>query len=232
MTLLLLHAFPLDARMWDALRGTLGEDDVVAPTLPGPEFDDTLEQWAARLLADVEGDLVPIGCSMGGYLAFELWRRAPQRIRGLVLADTKAGADGPEARAGREASIRVLRDEGFEAFWAGLAPKLFAAAVAPDVVARARSLAAEQPVDALVATLRALRDRPDSNATLATIDVPVLVLVGEEDVQTPPEESEHIAAGVASARLVRIPGAGHLSPLEAPEAFATAVTEFLAEVPR
>jgi 3-oxoadipate enol-lactonase len=232
VTLLLLHAFPLDARMWEPLRGALGGGDVVAPTLPGPELDDTLERWAARLLADVEGDLVPIGCSMGGYLAFELWRRAPERIRGLVLADTKAGADGPEARAGREASIRVLRDEGFEAFWAGLAPKLFAAAVAPDVVARARSLASEQPVDALVATLRALRDRSDSNATLATIDVPVLVLVGEEDVLTPPDESERIAAGVASARLVRIPGAGHLSPLEAPEAFAAAVTGFLAEVPR
>jgi pimeloyl-ACP methyl ester carboxylesterase len=232
VTLLLLHAYPLDGRMWEPLRGALGGGDVAAPTLPGPELDDALERWAARLLADVQGDLVPIGSSMGGYVAFELWRRAPERIRGLVLADTKAGADDAEARAGREASIRVLRDDGFEPFWTGLAPKLFGPAVAPDVVARARSLAAEQPVDALVATLRALRDRPDSTPTLATIDVPVLVLVGEEDVVTPPQESERIAAGVGSARLVRISGAGHLSPLEAPKAFAAAVTGFLAEVPR
>jgi rhodanese-related sulfurtransferase len=147
VTLLLLHAFPLDGRMWEPLRGALGGGDVAAPTLPGPELDDALERWAARLLADVQGDLVPIGSSMGGYVAFELWRRAPERIRGLVLADTKAGADDAEARAGREASIRVLRDDGFEPFWTGLAPKLFGPAVAPDVVARARSLAAEQPVD-------------------------------------------------------------------------------------
>jgi 3-oxoadipate enol-lactonase len=112
--LLLLHAFPLDARMWEGQAPVLEQAgyEVIAPNLPGIQPDASLSSWAGRILQLLPGDFIPVGISMGGYVAFELWRRAPERIRGLVLADTKAGADDAEARAGREASIRVLRDDG------------------------------------------------------------------------------------------------------------------------
>lgn len=227
MTILLLHAFPLDARMWDRTRRALEEAgyDVAAPDLPGPEPEVGFEAWARRVLADVEGELVPVGISMGGYLAFELWRQASERIRALVLADTRAAPDSPEQRDARDETIRVLREDGFELFWESLAPKLFAGADPG-----ARKLAAEQPLAGLVAALETLRDRPDSRPTLATIDVPVLVVVGEEDRLTPPADAEAMVEALPDARLVRLAGAGHLTPLERPEEFNEALLRLLEEL--
>jgi pimeloyl-ACP methyl ester carboxylesterase len=218
--------------MWDDLAATLDEAGypAVAPDLPGDEPELGFEAWGRRVLALVDGPFVPVGCSMGGYLAFELWRQAPDKIAALVLADTRATPDSPEQREARDDSIRVLGEAGREAFWDDLAPKIFAEDVDATVVERARMIALEQPVTGLVAAQETIRDRADSRPTLATIDVPVLVLVGEEDRLTPPADSEEMVAALPNARFSRIAGAGHLAPVEQPEAVAAAVREFLQEV--
>jgi pimeloyl-ACP methyl ester carboxylesterase len=166
-TVLLLHAFPLDARMWAPHQAALEAASyaVRAPNLPGEPPEVGLDAWARRTLAEVTGDLVPVGCSMGGYLAFELWRQAPERIRALALLDTRATPDTPEQRQARDDSIRLLGEAGFEPFWEGLAPRLFAPNADEEVVARARAMATEQPLAGLVAALETLRDRADSRAT-------------------------------------------------------------------
>ena len=231
-TILLLHAFPLDARMWESQRRALetAGHDVVAPDLPGAQPDTGFGAWAERVLGEVEHDFIPVGISMGGYLTFELWRRAQTRVPALVLADTRATADTPEQRQARDDAIRVLGEDGFEPFWDGLAPKLFSAGADPEVVAQARALAEEQEITALVAALMTLRDREDSTPTLATIDVPALVVVGEEDALTPPSDAAELEDGIRLARLVRMAGAGHLTPIERPEEFNEALLAFLDEI--
>jgi pimeloyl-ACP methyl ester carboxylesterase len=228
-TVLLLHAFPLDARMWEPHRAALQSAGhaVRAPSLPGEPAEVGLATWARRILAEVVGELVPVGCSMGGYLTFELWRQAPERIRALALLDTRATPDTPEQRRARDDSIRLLGEAGFAPFWEGLAPRLFAPNADAEVVSRARAIAAEQPPAGLVAALETLRDRPDSRETLATIEVPVLVAVGEEDVLTPPADAEELAARIPAARLLRVAGAGHLAPLERPNEVTQALLELL-----
>jgi 3-oxoadipate enol-lactonase len=216
--IVLLHAFPLDARMWDGQISLLERAgyETVAPNLPGRKPDNELSSWARRVLELLPGAFIPVGCSMGGYLIFELWRRASDRIPAVVLVDTRAGADTPEGREGREATMRLLREEGFEAFWALQEPKLFGRRPQPGVVERAREIASEQSIANLVATLEALRDRPDSRETAAEMNVPALVVVGEHDQLTPPAESEELASLLPDARLVTLAGAGHLTPLEQP----------------
>jgi 3-oxoadipate enol-lactonase len=205
--------------MWDAHVAALEHAgyETLAPTLPGREPDDDLGSWAGRILELVPGPFIPIGCSMGGYLVFELWRRAPARIPAAVFIDTRAGADTPEARAGRAETIRVLEEEGFDAFWEQQQPKLFAPTTPAEVVERARALAAEQPIPNLVATVRALAARPDSSETASSMAVPALVLVGESDALTPPAEAGELAGLLPSGKLVTVPQAGHLTPLERPD---------------
>ena len=231
-TVLLLHAFPLDARMWGGQRAALeaAGHRVVAPDLPGPEPELGFEAWGRRVLRLVEGDFVPVGCSMGGYLAFELWRQARDRIAALGLLDTRATPDTPEQQAARNDAIRLLGEAGREAFWDDLAPRLFSPNADLAVVARAREIALDQPVTGLVAAQETIRDRADARPTVATIDVPVLVAVGEEDGLTPPADAEAMAAAIGGARLVRLPGAGHLSPLERPHEVSEALVAFLEEV--
>jgi pimeloyl-ACP methyl ester carboxylesterase len=230
-TALLLHAFPLDHRMWNGLGSALEDAGyaVEAPDFPGPAVELGFAAWARRALGLVEGRFVPVGCSMGGYLALELWRQAPERIAALVLADTRATPDSPEQRLARDDAIRLLGEAGRGAFWDDLAPRLFSPGADPAVVGWARDVALEQSITALVATQETIRDRADSRPTLATIDVPVLVVVGEDDRLTPPEDSEAMAAAVPRGRLSRIAGAGHLAPVEQPEAVTAEVVAFLRE---
>ena len=217
--------------MWDGQVPALEQAgfETVSPNLPGREPDDDLGSWADRLLQLLPGQFIPVGCSMGGYLIFELWRRASSRIPVAVFIDTRAGADTPEVRQGRAETIRVLEEEGFDAFWELQRPKLFAAHTAPEVIQRARGMAAEQPIASLVATVRALGARPDSGETASGIDVPTLVVVGDEDVLTPPAESAELAGLLPAARLVTIPEAGHLTPLEKPDEVKEELFLFLSE---
>jgi pimeloyl-ACP methyl ester carboxylesterase len=230
-TILLLHALPLDARMWDAQRAVLEEAGyaVVAPDFPGREPEIGFSAWAERALGLVEGPFVPVGCSMGGYLAFELWRRAPEQIPALVLVDSRATPDTPEQRQARDDAIGVLGESGREPFWNDLAPRLFAPDASPAVVEWAHQVVLGQPVTGLVAAQETISLRSDSRPTLATIDVPVLVIVGELDVITPPADAETMVAGLADARLVVLPGAGHLTPIERPREVGEAVLDFLRE---
>jgi 3-oxoadipate enol-lactonase len=228
---LLLHAFPLDARMWQGQVPMLERAgyEVIAPNLPGRDPSPDFQRWAERVLDLLPGDFVPVGISMGGYLAFELWRRAPGRIPAMALLDTRANADDEAGRAARGETIRLLRKHGFDAFWDDLAPRLFAPDAPEEIVARGRAIAAEQPLESLVATVEGLRDRPDSTQTLADIAVPTLVLVGEEDALTPPEAAKEIAAGVVDSRYVELAGAGHLTPLERPDEVNEELLLFLHE---
>ena len=164
---------------------------------------------------------------MGGYLIFELWRRASDRIPAAVFIDSRAGADTPEAREGREETIRILGENGFDTFWEAQKPKLFAPKTPPEVVEQARAIAAEQPIANLVATLRALAARPDSHETASTLEAPCLVIVGEEDVLTPPAEARDLAGHLPTGRLVEIPEAGHLTPLEQPHRVSEELFLFL-----
>lgn len=227
-TLLLLHAFPLDARMWDDVRRELGDElAVIAPTLPHEGGGRTLSGWADAVLGSVEGDILPVGVSMGGYLAFELWRQAPERISALVLSDTRAGPETDEGRAGRERTIELIHERGPAGLWEEMAPKLFSPAADAGVVERARLLALGRTPDDLVTCVEAIRDRPDSRPTLPTIDVPTLVLVGEKDELTPPPEAAAIGSGIPRAKLVTIPESGHLPPLERPGAFLASLRAML-----
>ena len=229
---LLLHAFPLDERMWDGIAPAVVDAgyEVVAPDLPGEELELGFPAWARRVLGLVDGPFVPVGSSMGGYLAFELWRRARDRIPAMALVGTRATADSPEQRLARDDSIRLLGEAGREPFWRELAPRLFAEGVDSAVVARAHELALAQPITALVTAQETIRDRVDSRPTLAAIDVYVLVLVGDDDRLTQTADAEAMAGALTTARLTRIPDAGHLAPLERPETVARELVSFLNEV--
>ena len=167
---------------------------------------------------------------MGGYAAFSFARRHPGRLAGLYLQDTKAAPDTDEARAGRRALAARVLAEGASAAADALLPKLVGETThrgRMDVVARVREgILAARP-GAIAAALAGLGAREDSRPTLGGIRVPTLVLVGEEDAIAPPAEAEAMAAAIADARVVRVPGAGHLANLEAPAAVNAALAAFL-----
>lgn len=230
MKVVLLHAFPLDARMWEAQREALAGYEVVAPTLY--PLGRSLPEWAEAVLREVEGDFVAVGASMGGYLALELVRRAPERVAGIVLAGSHAAADSSEARAGRADTIRLIREEGVEALWRAMRPRLFPAEAEAETLARARASTLEQQPEDLVSALEAIRERPDSHETVAALACPLLVLVGDADPIVPLEMARAAAERASGGRLAVLEGTGHFPSLEHPEAFNRALMEFLARWPR
>jgi pimeloyl-ACP methyl ester carboxylesterase len=217
--------------MWDGIRPAVEHAgyEVVAPDLPGKDLELGFGAWARHVLGLVDGPFVPVGSSMGGYLAFELWRQDSERIRALVLIGSRATPDSDEQRLARDDSIRLLGEAGREPFWEELAPRVFASVAELGVAARAHEIVFEQPITALVTAQETIRDRVDSSPTLASIDVPVLVLVGAEDGLTPPADSEAMVAALPNARLARIDGAGHLVPFERPDVVARLLVDFLEE---
>ena len=241
--LLLVHGFPLDRRLWAAQVDPFANmTRVISPDLrghgrsqvvPGPF---TMEQHADDLAALLDHlkvrQTVVAGLSMGGYVAFAFWRRYPKRVRGLILADTRAEPDGAAAQAGRDAAMVTVQQTGAAAYADEMLPRLLAPASQADVkiVGAARKMMAEQPVEGIVGALGGLRDRADSRPTLSTISVPTLVIAGEADAITPPADAQAMAAAIPGARLVVIPRAGHLSPLENPRAFNAAVRTFLRDL--
>jgi 3-oxoadipate enol-lactonase len=235
--LLLLHAWPVDARMWEPQLAALPDGlAVAAPDLPGfggsePAGDVLTMGAAAERALGALGErgidrAVVCGLSMGGYVAFELWRRARDRVIGFVLANTRAVADPPEAAAARRALAERLRSEGN--VLATEPPALLSDRAPEDLRSRVRGWIAEQPPEAIAAASLGMAERPDSTPDLATIDVPTLVLTSTEDRMIATEVSAEMAGLIPQGRLETIEGAGHLSNLEAPGAFDAALLEHLA----
>ncbi len=240
-TLVLLHAFPLSARMWEPqLALAEGGWRVVAPDLRGfgegaadPPAE-SLEDYAADLIDLLDTlhlhDVVVGGLSMGGYVAFALLRLVPSYVRGLILADTRAGADSDEGLAARRRMLALVAERGVAAVADDMVPKLLGGTTRrerPAIVESVRDLILANGPVAVSGAVTAMMRRPDSTPLLAGIHVPALVVVGEEDTLTPPAAAEALKQGLAGAELVRVPGAGHLSNLEAPRAFNRAVAHFL-----
>jgi pimeloyl-ACP methyl ester carboxylesterase len=170
------------------------------------------------------------GLSMGGYIAFAMFRQAPARFARMILADTRPQADTPRGREGRLRLRQVLARGGSAAVADEMLPKLLASRTLndrPEVVAEVRGIAEAIPPSQIDAAILAMMSRPDSTPLLSQISCATLVLVGEEDAVTPVAEAEAMQRAIGRSMLVTLPGAGHLSNLEMPDAFSTALADFL-----
>jgi 3-oxoadipate enol-lactonase len=238
---LFVHGYPFDHSIWrDQIDGLEGYRRI-APDLRGmgqsdaPDLGYGMAIYAADLAAllDILGveDVVLCALSMGGYVAFEFLRTWRHRVRGLVLVSTRAEADTADARRGRDAAAAVARERGSSAIAEAMLPKVLSPATMagqPQVAERVRELMAATPVPGIVGALAAMRDRPSSESLLPTLaGLPTLVLVGEVDAITPPDQARAMAQLIPGARLSVIPGAAHLPPVEQPTATTDALREFL-----
>jgi pimeloyl-ACP methyl ester carboxylesterase len=242
--LVLLHAFPLDHRLWRRQAEAPPRGwRLLLPDLPGfggsrvfdkPPSVDEMADRAAALLDHLKVPRAVIGgCSMGGYGALAFARRHADRLRGLILCDTRAEADSPEAKATRDKTIAFVRDNPVSALVEQMLPKLLGETTRrerPEVSAEVTRIGSEQKPEAIIAALEALRDRPDATPALSAIAVPTAVLVGAEDQLTPPAVNRALADRIKGATFAQIDGAGHLSCLEQPEAFNKALGRALARL--
>ena len=213
MKLVLVHAMPLDERMWAPQLEALADEEVETPNLydlGGASIDD----WAAKLLDRYEGELAVVGASIGGYVALAMARAAAARIRGIMVVGSRAADDPPERKAARNDAIRTLEEAGLEA-WAPNAP-------APPPP--------ERTVDEVVRAVTALRDRRDSSDVAASFDGPLWVVAGDGDPFLTVEEAEQIAQSAREGRLEVFEGTGHFPNREQPERFNELLREFLAAV--
>ena len=240
-TLVLVHAFPLAAEMWEPQLAAPPEGwRVVAPDLAG--FGRSFPAPASATFEDDAGDLLALldhlgekqavvaGLSMGGYVAFALLRLAPERVRGLVLADTRPDADSPEARRSRQDMLNTLDRDGVEAVVEGMLPRLLGATTLetrPGVAARVREIGRRQRTEGIRAAIHRLMGRPDSTPLLPAIRCPALVVAGAQDAITGPDIARGMQREIPGARLALLESAGHLSNLEQPDAFNAALGEFL-----
>lgn len=243
---LFVHGFPFSSALWEAqLAAVPAGWRFLAPDLPGfgesAPLDSALTmEILARELEVFLDELgvqraVVCGLSMGGYVALALWRVHRERVRALVLADTRAGADTPEARHARYEDAALARSMGAAAIGERMLPRLLSPGTHqdhPDVVQRLRAITATASVEGVAGALEGMAERPDSTGLLGEIDAPTLVIAGEHDVIAPMAEAETLAAGIPGARLVTIPGAGHVTCMEAPGAFNAALVTFLGGLAR
>ena len=237
-----LHAFPFSARMWQPQLSALsGRYSAHAANLPGfggePAHAKTLSAFAESVLEELDvlgiEKAVFVGLSMGGYVAFRLFDLAPERFLGLLLADTRAGADPPEGKEKRTRLAEAVLKEGPKA----LLPDFLDAVLGettkkarPEVVREVEAMILEADPEGVANALLAMRNRPDSFDLLPQMDFPVLLVYGEEDTLTPPEEGLKMLEKLPKGRMLTIPRAGHMANLEAPAAFNTALLGLLSEV--
>ncbi len=237
-----LHGFPLNSTMWDLqVSGLCDVARLIVPDLRGHGLTEptpppyTMEMLATdcvRLLDHVgcTGPVVVAGLSMGGYLAFEICRRFPERVAGLILTATKATADTAEIRAVREKSAQTALTDGVAPIVEGLLPKLLAPGAydtEPELVEFLKEMMLGTSPEGLAGAQAAMLARPDSTPDLPGLKVPTLIIHGDEDQLIPVAEAEAMAAGMPEADLVIIPGAGHMPNLEEPAGFNEVVREFL-----
>lgn len=243
---LLVHGFPFHGGQWDAVAPSLARHaHVIVPDLRGfgasassPRSDAAVQSMEAhadelaRLLESlgVGEPVTLVGFSMGGYVCFPFFRRHRERVRALVLCNTRAVPDTPEGAAARATLAARALIEGAAPVIDAMLPRLLAAdtlASRPDVVRSVRALMEAAPPDGIAASLRGMAARTDSTALLPSIDVPTLVVVGEHDAISPPAEMLGLAAAIPGARAIVLPGCGHMSTHEAPEELAHALEMFV-----
>ena len=234
--LVLIHAFPLSGAMWEHARRSLRDvaDPILAPSLPGfggtavPRGDPTLDDYADGIAAAMDAANVEraavAGLSLGGYVAFALWRRHRRRIDRLFLADTRAEADSEEARDKRLRLAALIREHGIEALLK--TPPQWLRKDSPHWDPLLKMIRGQAP-EAVAQASVAMAHRADSRPDLPTIDVPTAVVVGEDDTITPLEMAQTMSDAIPGATLSIIPSAGHLANIEAPAAFGTAMRAWL-----
>ena len=237
---LLVHGYPLSGRLWDEVVGHLGPGfRVIVPDLRGHGRSDAAEvagmdDLAADLLAvldaaDESRPVVLVGMSMGGYASLAFCRHYPHRVRALALVDSRASSDSPDAAEARRRTAERVMQEGVESVADEMVGKLFSPS-APDALTRLwRDRMAQTPPLGVAAALRGMAERPDSEEMLRDLDIPLLVIVGEDDVITPPEAARSMSYA-AGGSLVVITGAGHMTPVEKPEEVASALDRFLQQI--
>jgi len=243
--ILFVHGYPHDHRIWAHPVATLDGYRRIAPDLRGmgqsdaPDLGYSMETYAGDLAAllDTLGvdEAVLCGLSMGGYVALEFVRRWRRRVRGLVLMDTRAEADSAEAKRARDVAAGTAREDGAAAIADAMLPRMLSGtthADSPGIVEEVREMMAASPVAGIVGALGAMRDRQDATDLLPGLaGLPTLVVVGADDLLTPPAEAQAIVAAVPGARLAVIPGAGHLPPVERPAETTAVLRDFLLELP-
>lgn len=242
-TLVLVHAFPLAGSMWEPqFKAIPAGWRFITPDLRGFGGSTIDDEPESPSMDEYAGDVIDLlkelgiasavvgGCSMGGYVTFAIARKAPQIIRGLVLADTRANADTLEGRANRKSLLAVLEREGASGVARDMMPKLLGKTSIeerPEIESNIRRLIKQQSVQAIRGAALRMMDRPNSFPTLETLRVPALVIVGEEDTLTPVDDSRKMQAAAAGSELVVMPETGHLANLERPELFNEIVRGFL-----
>jgi YbgC/YbaW family acyl-CoA thioester hydrolase len=237
---LFVHGYPLDRTIWQDQMDSLEGYRRVAPDLRGmgqsdaPDLGYGMNIYAADLAALLDAlgidDVVLCGLSMGGYVAFEFLRHWRVRVRGLVLMDTRAEGDTVEGRRARDAAAAMARDRGAAAIADTMLPNMLAPVTqrSTDIVERVRAMMANTPVAGIVGALAAMRDREGSKPLLPTLaGLPTLVVVGEADTLTPPDEARVMAQAIPGAQLVLIPRAAHLPPVEQPAETTQVLRRFL-----
>lgn len=239
--LVLLHPFPAHHGVWTSVAEMLSTNyRVITPDLRGlgdsgpGEGPATMEKHALDMLrvcqdAGVEKAVFG-GNSIGGYILFEFWRRFRERTNGLIFVDTKASADSDEARKTRLAAAEDILNRGTEPFVDAQLPKLLGESThrnRPDLVLQAKQMMMKASAAGMAAVQRGMAERPDSTSTLPTINVPTLMIGGDEDVVTPIADIEQIHRGIRGSVMRMVPKAGHYSPLERPEDVHQILREFL-----
>ena len=237
----LLHSFPCDHEFWYPLAGAMDSRyRLILPDLRGPGNSEIGEGPAlmakhardiARVLDAVGvGKATFIGCSIGGYILFEFWRRFRERVNALAIIDSRPHADTAEARSNRLKAAAAVLEQGTEPFFDGMIPKLMGrttVATRPDLVAGARAMMRKMSAEDISLVQRGMAERPDSVADLKTITAPTLIVIGDEDVLSTVADGELMRQNIAGSRLKVIPKAGHYAPWEQPEAVGTVLRQFL-----
>ena len=239
---LFVHGFPFDRTMWRHQLAALTRWKRIAPDLRGAGASTPAAAQDGYSIARYADDLVAIldalgvreavvcGLSLGGYVVFELVRRHADRVKAVLLVDTKPDADAPDAKRERDKLAALVEREGPDPLVSRLLPTLLGQHTQPEVAEQVREMARRWSVPGLVGALRALRDRPDSTATLRQIRVPALVLVGSEDQIAPPAGAQEMAARIPNAQFQVVPAAGHLAPLEQPLVTTRLIADFLSSL--
>jgi pimeloyl-ACP methyl ester carboxylesterase len=238
--LVLVHAFPFNGEMWELQQSALARYcRVVTIDLPGFGRDGgpactSMEQCAdavADLLDRLKIDTCVLGgCSMGGYIVMSFLQRHADRLRGILLSDTRAGADTEEGRASRLTQAAGIRASGLSEFIEGMLPKLLGATAKdadPTLEPRVRAMMARATPEGTARMLEAMAARRDSHSLLAALAIPACIIVGEHDILTPPVEARAMAEAISDSELHVLSGAAHLPNLETPEAFNSTVERFL-----